>query len=72
MRDAASRRGVGLGGADVHAAIDLRRIDADDLDRQPRASSSAIALLPDAVGPIRSTVGSMRGVPPAPWPTARA
>ena len=26
--------GVGLGGADVHAAIDQRRVDADDLERK--------------------------------------
>ncbi len=30
----ARARGIGLRGADVHAAIHLRRIDADDLDRQ--------------------------------------
>ena len=40
-----------LGGADVHAAIDQRRVDADDLDRPMRASASAIAsaaaLLPE-------------------------
>ncbi len=45
VRDARARRRVGLGGADVHAAIDLRRIDADDLagealgERQRRARS---------------------------------
>jgi hypothetical protein len=32
MRDASTRRRIGLGGADIHAAIDLRRIDAHDLD----------------------------------------
>ena len=49
--------GAGLGGADVHAAIDLRRVDADDLDRAVGASAAAIAsaaaLLPEAVGPAR-------------------
>src|ERR1700675_4214772 len=32
MRDASTRRRIGLGGANIHAAIDLRRIDAYDLD----------------------------------------
>ncbi len=27
--------GIGLGGADIHAAVHQRRIDADDLQRQP-------------------------------------
>ncbi len=36
VRHGAAFFGRGLGGADVHAAIDLRRIDTHDLDRMPR------------------------------------
>jgi hypothetical protein len=42
----------GFGGADVHAAVDQRRIDADDLDASSAcAIAIAAAVLPEAVGP---------------------
>ena len=49
--------GAGLGGADVHAAIDQGRIDADDLQPDLACSVSArpapARVLPLAVGPAR-------------------
>ena len=41
---------AGLGGADVHAAIDLRRIDADQLPAQPLAEREREAGLPRSRG----------------------
>ena len=47
------------GGADVHAAVDQGRVDADDLHRQQscRRSPSAAAVLPAAVGPAKDRHG---------------
>ena len=36
VRHGGALGGARLGGADVHAAVDERRVDADDLDRTPR------------------------------------
>ena len=54
-----------LGGADVHAAVHLHRVDRDDLDvaersREPRAPS---ADLPDAVGPTSARCVTARALP---------
>ena len=57
MRNRGPRRGVRLRRADVHAAIDLRRIDADDLAGEARRERQRDRDLPAAVGPISSTVG---------------
>jgi hypothetical protein len=53
MRDLRALVQRRLGGPDFHAAVDLRRVDRDDLAVELRASVMASALLPDAVGPIR-------------------
>ena len=50
--------GAGFGGADVHAAVHQRRIDADDLQRPTDCQRSGRApvrrrILPEAVGPAR-------------------
>lgn len=43
-------------GADVHAAVDLPGVDADDLTVEAAASSTARAVFPVAVGPVITTV----------------
>ena len=69
MRHARTLRRRRLGGADVHAAIDQRRIDADDLHRQSRRQPldqcSAQSLLPLPVGPVSTTSSGARRVPAA-------
>ncbi len=57
----AQRARTGLGGADVHAAIHQRGIDADDFQRQLfRQASPPESDLPAPVGPINSTADGAR------------
>jgi hypothetical protein len=70
MRNRRALAGRGLGRADVHAAIDLHGIATQDFAAQRSASSSASALLPDAVGPKNrdrggGRVGLPRWAPPS-------
>ena len=52
VRDGGARRGIGLGGSDIHAPIHLPRVGDEDLDAAARAATAiARSVLPDAVGP---------------------
>ena len=42
-----------FGRADIHAPIQCRRIESDDLRIEPGARATPTAVLPDAVGPVR-------------------
>jgi hypothetical protein len=55
VRHAASCSARRLGGADVHAAVDQRRVDADDLGIQRLRDRQRGAVLPAAVGPARAS-----------------
>jgi hypothetical protein len=68
MRIARQHRRRRLGGADVHAAVDQRRVDADRSRSAGSASASASArsVLPEAVGPISRIAGRQRSRRAAP------
>ena len=58
---ARARRRVGLRGADVHAAVDLRRVDADDLDRRSARRAPARARsCPTRSGPSAAPRAAVR------------
>ena len=60
VRDAAALRDRQLGGADVHAAVDLHRVGVDDLAAQrARPGRGTGRVLPAAVGPTTATTAGM-------------
>ena len=67
VRDTCALGEGGLGGADLHAAIDGDGVAGDDFAGESLGEGGASAILPLAVGPATTTAGSLaRGLPKPP------